>query len=113
MHIFRAFGRAAIFELKKSQDGFHRMPLIGESGFGSLDRLSTDIPMCVDPIGISNHEDNSVITLGSGSNWGDWGQGAFRRSLSEIFSKFFFSVSGTDFFYDFRVGIGFWRGGKL
>jgi hypothetical protein len=40
--------------------------MICERGFSAFDGLTADIPMGVDPIGISNHEDESVFPFGDG-----------------------------------------------
>lgn len=110
VYVFRAFGRSVIFELQEPQDWFHRVPMIREGGFCAFDGLAADIPVSVDPIGIANHEDDSVFPFDDCGDGSDGCEGAFWWSLSEVFALFFFSVSRSDLLNDFRICICFWWG---
>ena len=69
INYFGIVGCAAIVQFEKSQDGFYGMPIFSECGFCPVYGMPHDIPMCVDPIRIPNHQYQSILAFDDLRNW--------------------------------------------
>jgi len=80
--------------------------MIDKGRFGTLDRRSGDVPMGMKPVGVSDHQNDSVFPFDHRRD--DCGLSEFsdRGLLGKILAALFLKMCDADLFNDLRIGVG-------